>query len=74
MDTETGQVKVVKYVAAVDCGVAINPKLAEGQVEGAVLYVNRGLAASVPFRLGAPPEVTVLTLRSEVGVERGEAA
>jgi CO/xanthine dehydrogenase Mo-binding subunit len=37
VDTETGQVKVVKYVAAVDCGVAINPKLAEGQVEGAVL-------------------------------------
>ena len=26
-----------KYVAAVDCGTAINPKLAEGQVEGAVM-------------------------------------
>jgi len=37
VDTETGQVAVVKYVAAVDCGTAINPKLAEGQVEGAVL-------------------------------------
>ncbi len=37
VDTETGQVTVVKYVAAVDCGTAINPKLAEGQVEGAVL-------------------------------------
>ncbi|MFQ5980552.1 MAG: xanthine dehydrogenase family protein molybdopterin-binding subunit [Candidatus Heimdallarchaeota archaeon] len=37
VDTETGQVKVVKYVAAVDCGTAINPKLAEGQVEGAVI-------------------------------------
>jgi putative selenate reductase molybdopterin-binding subunit len=37
VDTETGQVKVMKYVAAVDCGTAINPKLAEGQVEGAVL-------------------------------------
>ncbi len=36
MDTETGQVKVVKLVTAVDCGVAINPQLAEGQVEGAV--------------------------------------
>lgn len=37
VDTETGQVTVVKYVAAIDCGTAINPKLAEGQVEGAVL-------------------------------------
>ena len=37
VDTETGKVKIVKYVAAVDCGTAINPKLAEGQSEGAVL-------------------------------------
>ena len=37
VDIETGFVKVLKYVAAVDCGVAINPKLAEGQIEGAVL-------------------------------------
>ena len=36
VDTETGDVRVVKYVAAVDCGTAINPILAEGQVEGAV--------------------------------------
>jgi CO/xanthine dehydrogenase Mo-binding subunit len=37
VDTETGKVEVLKYVAAVDCGTAINPKLAEGQTEGAVL-------------------------------------
>ena len=37
VDLETGLVKVLKYVAAVDCGVAINPVLAEGQTEGAVL-------------------------------------
>ena len=36
VDTETGFVKVLKYVAAVDCGTPINPKLAEGQVEGAI--------------------------------------
>ena len=36
VDTETGQVQVVKLITAVDCGVAINPQLAEGQVEGAV--------------------------------------
>ncbi len=37
VDTETGQVKVVDYVATVDCGTAINPTLAEGQNDGAVL-------------------------------------
>ncbi len=36
VDTETGQVRVVKYVAACDCGRAIHPRLAEGQVEGSV--------------------------------------
>ena len=36
VDTETGRVKVLHYVAAVDCGVAINPKMAEGQMEGAL--------------------------------------
>lgn len=36
VDTETGRVKVLDYVAAIDCGTAINPKLAEGQMEGAI--------------------------------------
>ena len=36
VDTETGFVRVVDYVAAVDCGTAINPQLAEGQLEGAI--------------------------------------
>lgn len=35
--TLTGRVRVVKYVAAVDCGTAINPILAEGQTEGGVI-------------------------------------
>ncbi|MFH1453825.1 MAG: molybdopterin cofactor-binding domain-containing protein, partial [Armatimonadota bacterium] len=37
VDTLTGKVKLLKYVAATDCGTAINPTLAEGQVEGAVV-------------------------------------
>ncbi|RLE36759.1 hypothetical protein DRJ12_04090 [Candidatus Acetothermia bacterium] len=36
VDTETGLVKVLQYVAAVDCGTPINPKMAQGQVEGAI--------------------------------------
>ncbi|MFZ5916559.1 MAG: molybdopterin-dependent oxidoreductase [Chloroflexota bacterium] len=34
VDVETGQVEVKKLVTAVDCGVAINPVTAAGQVEG----------------------------------------
>lgn len=37
VDTETGQVKVLKYVAGVDCGTAINPQLADGQTQGGLL-------------------------------------
>ena len=36
VDTETGAVRVEKFVAAADCGQPIHPKLAEGQLEGAV--------------------------------------
>jgi len=36
VDEETGRVRIVDYVAVVDCGTPINPRLAEGQVEGAI--------------------------------------
>lgn len=36
VDVETGEIKVLNYVAAVDCGVAIHPTAAEGQTEGGV--------------------------------------
>jgi putative selenate reductase molybdopterin-binding subunit len=34
VDMETGQVTVVRLVMAVDCGIALNPTTASGQVEG----------------------------------------
>jgi putative selenate reductase molybdopterin-binding subunit len=37
VDTKTGNVRIEKYVAAVDCGTAINPILAQGQTEGGVM-------------------------------------
>ena len=37
VDVETGEVAVTKLVSAIDCGVAINPLTASGQVEGAVV-------------------------------------
>jgi len=37
VDTKTGAVEVKKFVSCADCGVAINPRLAEGQIEGSVI-------------------------------------
>ena len=36
VDTETGEVSVLKFVTAIDCGTAINPNAVEGQIEGAI--------------------------------------
>jgi aerobic carbon-monoxide dehydrogenase large subunit len=37
VDTETGRVEVLKYVAVDDCGTIINPQIVEGQVVGGVV-------------------------------------
>lgn len=37
VDTETGIVKMKKFVAVNDCGLVVNPKLAESQVYGGVI-------------------------------------
>ena len=37
VDTQTGEVRCPKLVMAVDCGIAINPLTAAGQVEGGML-------------------------------------
>lgn len=37
VDTETGVVRVVKFVGVADCGTPINPAMAEGQLEGAIV-------------------------------------
>ncbi len=44
VDDETGEVEVIRVVAAHDCGTAINPTLVEGQVEG-------GIATGIGFAL-----------------------
>ena len=37
VDTETGIVKMNRYVAVQDCGLIINPRLAESQIYGAII-------------------------------------
>ena len=38
IDRETGEVRIVKYVAVDDCGPQINPLLVEGQVQGGIAH------------------------------------
>lgn len=40
VDTETGQVRILRVVSADDVGQAINPQLVEGQIEGAVVQAQ----------------------------------
>ncbi len=50
VDPETGIVRVVEFVSAVDCGQAINPALAEGQIEGAAVNgISYALAEQYVF-------------------------
>ena len=44
VDTETGAVDIVKYVAVDDCGTVINPQIVEGQVHGGV---TQGIAEAL---------------------------
>jgi aerobic carbon-monoxide dehydrogenase large subunit len=44
VDTETGKVTVVKYVAVDDCGPVINPTIVDGQVHGGIA---QGLAQAL---------------------------
>jgi putative selenate reductase molybdopterin-binding subunit len=50
VDTETGLVRVLKVVEAVDCGQVVNPQMAEGQIEGAAIQsVGYALYERMPF-------------------------
>ena len=56
VDTRTGEVKVVDYVSCVDCGTAINPTLAEGQNDGAVVNgLSHTLAEGIEFSPNGTP-------------------
>ena len=75
VDTETGQVEVVRYVAAHDVGRAINPLLLKGQIYGAALMgVGYALSEDMLFdrgRLLNPNfrDYKILTARDALPVE-----
>ena len=48
VDTQTGAVRILRYVVVEDCGVVINPTIVDGQVHGGVA---QGVAAALYERL-----------------------
>ena len=56
VDMETGRIKILDYVSCVDCGTAINPELAEGQNDGAVLNgIGHTLSEEMEFSANGTP-------------------
>jgi len=87
VDTETGRVRIVDYLAAHDIGKAINPGMVEGQIQGGV-QMGIGYALYEELRIGrdgsilngsfknyhllnAPDMPTVKTLLIEEGGDEG---
>jgi len=52
VDPDTGEVRVLRYVAAHDCGQPINVMAVEGQIEGGVM---QGLGFALTEQLGVDP-------------------
>ncbi len=61
VDTETGEVRVVRYVAVDDCGNVLNPVLVEGQVSGGIAQgLGQALFEEVTYTADGQPEATSL--------------
>ena len=53
VDTDTGVVRVLRYVAVDDCGVMINPMVVEGQVHGGIAHgIGNALLERVVYDAG----------------------
>lgn len=59
VDTDTGEFEVTSLVSAADCGFAINPENARGQViGGAIMGLGQALSEDVSFDEAGTPEIT----------------
>jgi CO/xanthine dehydrogenase Mo-binding subunit len=64
VDKETGKVKVLSYAAAQDVGLAINPTLVEGQIQGAVAQgIGWALSENSIFHKGVMQNANLLDYR-----------
>jgi carbon-monoxide dehydrogenase large subunit len=61
IDTETGEIKILRYVAVDDCGVVINPLMARGQVHGGVIQgIAQALLEEVCYGEDGQPQTSTL--------------
>jgi carbon-monoxide dehydrogenase large subunit len=61
IDVETGEVKLVRYVAVDDCGRVINPQLVDGQIKGGIVQaIGQALLEAVEFGPDGQPLTTSL--------------
>jgi carbon-monoxide dehydrogenase large subunit len=61
VDTETGEVRLLRHVAVDDCGIIINPLLAEGQVHGGIAQgIAQALYEEVLYDADGNPRSTSL--------------
>ncbi|MBI4611863.1 MAG: xanthine dehydrogenase family protein molybdopterin-binding subunit [Candidatus Rokubacteria bacterium] len=64
VDRQTGHVRVLRYVTAVDVGKALNPLLCEGQIRGSVvLGVGQTFHEELAFEEGQPVNPNLLDYR-----------
>jgi carbon-monoxide dehydrogenase large subunit len=62
VDTETGEVRLVRHVAVDDCGRVLNPALVEGQVHGGLAQgIAQALYEEVRYDGNGNPDTSTLT-------------
>jgi carbon-monoxide dehydrogenase large subunit len=62
VDTETGEVRLVRHVAVDDCGRVLNPALVEGQVHGGLAQgIAQALYEEIRYDADANPITSTLT-------------
>ena len=64
VDPETGEVDVVKFVAAHDCGKALNPHTCKQQIEGAIVMgLGHALREELIYDKGIPQNATMVDFK-----------
>ena len=73
LDKDTGEVKILDYVAVVDCGITINPALARIQTEGGIVQgIGHTLFENITYdRNGRPIESSFLQYKVQTRLDMG---
>lgn len=73
LDKDTGEVKILDYVAVVDCGITINPALARIQTEGGIVQgIGHILFENITYdRNGRPIESSFLQYKVPTRLDMG---